>query len=57
MVSRKKNNRFTITKTISDECMTREQLKAAEELLARMVARAIWAELYPESLSDQDKNS
>jgi len=41
MTRKRRNTRFTFTKTISETPMSGHDLETAEDLLARMVARAI----------------
>jgi len=48
MARKSKNNRFTFTKTVSDTPMPPSDWEACEDLLAKLVARCIWAEQHLE---------
>lgn len=47
-MTKKNTSRFSFTKTLSPTPMTIAEWEASEDLLARMVARAIAMELHPE---------
>lgn len=57
MITMKKDaakSRITFNKTISPTPMAQTEWEASEDLLARMVARAIAMELYPELFGKGD---